>query len=465
MKSFPPYRIQVTKEIPITTRAEREQALERAGYNLFNVPANLVTISLLTDSGTGALSSLQEAAAANADRSYAGSDSYHRFRRAVDDLTSYPHIFPVHQGRAAERVLFSSVLKPGMISLSNTHFDTTRANVEVIGCEARDLPCPEAADLDSDVPFKGNIDVAALEQTLAGPDGPRVGQVLVTITNNGFGGQPVSMANLQAVRNICQRYRVPFFLDAARFAENAWLVIQREPGYQRYTPREVAQMAFALADGCVASLKKDAIAAMGAVIGLRDAELAQKCEMNIIGTEGFRTYGGIAGHDLERIAQGLQEVVNPHYLRAREAEAAHLAGLINEAGIDIVRPAGMHGLYVNAGRLLPHIPPHGFPGHALACELYLAGGIQSSELGSLYLGKFDHDQNMIAPAPFELIRLAIPRRTYTEAHLEYVADVLATIAKNPEAVPQYRIVHAPPALRPFKVRLRQVPTAQTANGQ
>ncbi|PRX50969.1 tryptophanase [Prauserella shujinwangii] len=457
MKSFPPYRIQVVREIPITTRQEREEVLAGAAYNMFDVPANKVTIDLLTDSGTGAVSAAQEAAAAGADRSYAGSDSYFRFREVVAELTGQPHILPVHQGRAAERVLFGSALGPGRISLSNTHFDTTRANVELTGAEARDLPCPEAADLDSTDPFKGNIDLDALERTLTGPDGGRVGQVLVTITNNGGGGQPVSMANLRAVRRLCDRHGVPFFLDAARFAENAWLVTQREPGYGGHAPREVAQEAFRLADGCVTSLKKDGIAPMGAFIALRDAGLAQRCEANLIATEGFRTYGGLAGHDLERVAQGLREVLDPHYLRARTAETAHLADLINEAGVDIVRPAGIHALYLNAGRLLPHIPPRGFPGHALACELYLAGGIRCAELGSLYLGRFDDAHELVAPAPFELVRLAIPRRTYTESHLEYVADVLSSIAKNPERVPEYRVVDAPPVLRHFNLRMRQVP--------
>ncbi|WP_007024679.1 tryptophanase [Saccharomonospora iraqiensis] len=457
MKPFPPYRIQVVKDIPITTRAEREQALARAGYNAFNLPADAVTIDLLTDSGTGAVSAAQEAAAAAADRSYAGSESYYRFRAALDELTGFEYVFPVHQGRAAERVLFSATLSAGRISLSNTHFDTTRANVELLGCEARDLPCPEAADLDSDEPFKGDVDLAALERTLAGPEGDRVGQVLITITNNGGGGQPVSMANLRAVRALCDRYGVPFFLDAARFAENAWLVTRREPGYGGHSPAEVAREAFGLADGCVASLKKDAIAPMGAFLGVRDAELARRCEVNIIATEGFRTYGGLAAHDLDRVAQGLREVLDPNYLRARAGEAEQLAGLVNEAGVDIVRPAGVHALYLNAGRLLPHIPPHEFPGHSLACELYLAGGIRCVELGSLYLGEFDEGHTLVAPAPFELVRLALPRRTYTRAHYEYVADVLADIAKHPERVARYRVADAPPILRHFKMTMHQLP--------
>lgn len=457
MAMMEPYRIKVVEPIPITTRAQREEALARAGYNVFNLRADEVTIDLLSDSGTGAMSAAQEAAAAAGDESYAGARSWFRFHEVVSDLTKYPHILPVHQGRAAERVLFGAALKPGMISLGNTHFDTTRANIELAGCEWRDLPCPEAKDLDSQEPFKGNIDLVALERTLAGPDGSRVGFVLMTITNNGGGGQPVSMANLMATRALCRRYGVPFFLDAARFAENAWLVTQREPAYRGATPREVATAAFQLADGCVASLKKDGISPMGAFIGLRDKQLAEICEANVIATEGFRTYGGLAGQELDRLAQGLREVVDPHYLRSRAESAAHLAKLANDGGVATVQPPGLHAVYLNAGRLLPHIPPERFPGHALACELYLAGGIRCSELGSLYLSTLDENNEVVVPAPYELVRLALPRRVYTQSHLEYVGETLADIAKEPQRVPGYRIVVAPPVLRPFKSRMAPLP--------
>jgi tryptophanase len=453
MRAFPPYRTHVVTKIPITTREDRASALAQAGYNAFNLPASMVTIDLLTDSGTGAVSTAQEAGAAAGDRSYAGSDSFFRFRTALADLTSYPHILPVHQGRAAERILFSNVLEPGRISLSNTHFDTTRANIELLGCEARDLPCAEAADLDSFEPFKGNIDLAALERTLTGPDSGRVGLVLITITNNGGGGQPVSMANLKAANTICRRHGIPLFLDAARFAENAWLVAQRESGYEQRTPREIAEEAFQLVDGCVASLKKDGISPMGAFIGLRDPELAQRCELNLIATEGFRTYGGLAAHDLERVAQGLTEVLDPHYLAARAGDAARLALQAGEAGVDIVQPPGIHALYLNAGRLLQHLPASRFPGHALACEMYLRGGIRCVELGSLYMGQLDENNELVAAAPFELVRVALPRRVYTQAHMDYVADVLADIAKSPERVPGYRLVDAPKVLRPYNLRM------------
>jgi tryptophanase len=456
MRAFPPYRAQVVSGIPITTREERARALQDAGYNAFNLPANMVTIDLLTDSGTGAVSNRQESAAAAGDRSYAGSDSFFRFRQAVTDLTSYPYVLPAHQGRAAERVLFSSLLEPGQISLSNTHFDTTRANIELLGCVARDLPCAEAVDLDSHEPFKGNINIPVLEQILIGPAADRIGMVLMTITNNGGGGQPVSMANLTAVSEICRRHGIPLILDAARFAENAWLVTQRESGYENRTPREVAEEAFALVDGCVASLKKDGISPMGAFIGLRDADLARRCETNLIATEGFRTYGGLAAHDLERTAVGLGEVLDPHYLAARAAEASRLAQQANDVGVDIVQPPGIHALYLNAGRLLPHLTPSRFPGHALACEMYLRGGIRCVELGSLYLGEFDDDNELVVAAPFELVRIALPRRVYSQAHYDYVADVLADIAKSPEEVPGYRILEAPKLLRHFNLRLAPV---------
>ena len=456
MTPMEPYRIKVVEPIPILTREERAAALARVGYNQFNLPAAEVTIDLLSDSGTGAVSAEQNAAAAVGDESYAGSRSWYRFADTVRELTGYPHVLPVHQGRAAERILFSALLREGQLCVSNTHFDTTRGNVERLGAQALDLPCPEAADLDSQEPFKGNIDLAALERTLSGPDGDRVGLVLMTITNNGGGGQPVSMANLMTTAELCREHDVPFFLDAARFAENAWLVTQREPGYADRTPQQVATQAFGLADGCVASLKKDGLAAEGAIIGLRDPELAARCEEDLILTEGFSTYGGLAGHELDYLAQGLREVVRPEYLAARAAATARLADLVNKAGVDTVQPAGIHALYLNAGRLLPHLPPRLFPGHALACQLYLEGGIRCSELGSLYLATLDERHEVVTPAPFELVRLAIPRRVYTQSHLDYVAEVLATIAEDPGQVPGYRITHAPPVLRHFKVLLAQV---------
>src|SRR5205823_4095840 len=312
--------------------------LEAAHYNLFDLRADQVTIDLLSDSGTGALSAAQLAAAMSGDESYAGARSFHRFRAAVEGLTNYPHILPVHQGRAAERILFSTLLRPGQLSLSNTHFDTTRANIELAGCEARDIPCPEARDLDDPAPFKGNVDLASLQQILDSSEGARVAMVIVTITNNGGGGQPVSMANLAGASRICRERGVPLFLDAARFAENAWLVTQREPEFQEWTPRQVAEAAFRLTDGCVASMKKDGMVNIGGFIGLRDEELARRCELLLIATEGFTTYGGLAGRDLDMLAQGLVEVTEPDYLRSRAGMASHLASLARAAGVSIVEP-------------------------------------------------------------------------------------------------------------------------------
>ncbi|MGW5054128.1 tryptophanase [Actinokineospora sp. NPDC004072] len=454
MPLMEPYRIKVVEPIPVLSRAERTEAMRAAGYNPFNLTADQITIDLLSDSGTGAISAAQQAAGALGDETYAGSRSYFRFRDALAELTGFEHILPVHQGRAAERVLFGALLRPGQLCVSNTHFDTTRANVELSGGQAVDIPCAEMRDLDSDAPFKGDIDLEALAALLAGPEDVAV--VVMTITNNGGAGQPVSMANLRATAELCRRHGVPLILDAARFAENAWLVTQREPGWSDRTPAEVARAAFDLADGAVGSLKKDAIVHIGGFLALRDRELATRCEAVVIATEGFRTYGGLAGRDLEMIAVGLREVVDPDYLRARAAQTQYLADLIQSAGVSVVRPPGIHALYLNAGRLLKHLSPAEYPGHALACELFVAGGIRCAELGSLYLGVEDAEGRLIKPAPYELVRLAIPRRVYTQSHLEYVAEVIAEIAKDPGSVPGQRIVSAPDLLRHFHCRTEPI---------
>ncbi|GAA0598018.1 tryptophanase [Actinomadura livida] len=451
-----PYRIKAVEPLPRTTRPQREAALRRVHYNLFDLRAEEVTIDLLTDSGTGALSAGQLAAAMAADESYAGSGSFHRFRDAARELTSYPHILPVHQGRAAERVLFSTLVGPGKITLSNTHFDTTRANVELTGGEARDLPCPQSRDVDGAAPFKGDIDLESLRAVLDGPEASRVALVLMTVTNNGCGGQPVSMANLTEAAAVCRRHGVPLFLDAARFAENAWLVTRREAAYRGRTPHQVAQEAFRLADGCLLSGKKDGIVHIGGFLGLRDSALARRCEPLLIATEGFPTYGGLAGRDMDMMAVGLAEALDPAYLASREHAAAHLAARARAAGVGIVEPPGLHAVYLDAGRLLGHIPAHRFPGQALACQLYLEGGIRSVELGSLYLGREDEHGEPVASAPHELVRLALPRRVYTRGHLDHVGDVLAQIAGEPGKVPGYRITEQAPVLRHFRVRLEPV---------
>nr|WP_037627869.1 MULTISPECIES: tryptophanase [Streptomyces] len=451
-----PYRIKVVEPIALTTRQQREAALERVHYNLFDLRAEEVTIDLLSDSGTGAISAAQLAAGMEGDESYAGSRSFYRFHETVTELTGYRHILPAHQGRAAERILFNTLLEPGGIVLANTHFDTTRANVELSGCQAHDIPCAEARDLDSERPFKGNIDLDKLRSTLEGPDGSRVRVVIMTITNNGGGGQPVSMENLKQTAEICRRHGVPMILDAARFAENAWLVTRHEEGYRDRTPRQVAEEAFRLADGCVMSAKKDGIVHIGGFIGLNDPELAEKCERLLIATEGFATYGGLAGRDLDMMATGLLEVTEPAYLAERADVASHLADRVRSAGVDILEPPGLHALYLNAGRLFPHIPPHHYPGHALACRLYLEGGIRSAELGSLYLGEEDEDGNPTKSAPYELVRLALPRRVYTRSHYDHVGRTLEQIVKNAESVHGYRIVEQSPILRHFRAKLQPV---------
>ena len=446
-----PFRIKAVEPLRFTTRAEREQALQAAGYNLFNVHADDVIIDLLTDSGTGAMSAEQWAAIMRGDESYAGSRSFERFEAVVTDLTGYRHVIPTHQGRASERILFGETVKAGDVVPGNGHFDTTRANIEMQGAEALDLPCPEAADLQSDAPFKGNIDVDALEQVLTENRG-RVPFVMITVTNNTGGGQPVSMDNIKAVRALCDRHGVPLFFDAARFAENSWFVVQREDGYAGGAPRAVAEELFRLGDGCTISLKKDGFGNIGGLLAVNDAELARQCRNLLILTEGFPTYGGLAGRDLEALAQGLLEVTDPDYLRYRVRTAEYLAAKAWAAGVETVRPPGGHAVYLDAATLLPHIPPEQYPGQALACELYLEGGVRSVEIGTLMFGRArpgEPDQ----PAPHELVRLALPRRVYTQSHVDYVGEVIGAVAARAADLRGYRIVEQPPFLRHFTARL------------
>jgi tryptophanase len=448
---FEPFRIKMVEPLPMPSRAERQAALERAGYNIFRLRSAEITIDLLTDSGTGAMSAAQWAAMMEGDESYAGARSYERFEEVVTDLTGFPHLLPVHQGRAAERILFSFLLGPGRMSVANTHFDTTRANVELLGAEALDLPCPESEDLASDDPFKGNIDLDRLDAVLASAE-TKVACVVMTVTNNLGGGQPAALAHLREVRQRCDAYDVPLFLDASRFAENAYLVSVREPGQHHREPREIAEETFRLADGAWASLKKDGLANIGGMLAMRDGQLAQRCRELLIATEGFPTYGGLAGRDLNAIAQGLLEVTDPSYLAYRAESTAWLAAKLANGGIPVVRPPGCHAVYVDVGRMLPHIPPHEYPGHALACALYLEAGVRASELGTFGFGRAQPDGPDI-PARHELLRLAIPRRVYTRNHLEYVADAVIRIGQNPDALAGYRIIEQPPVLRHFSAVL------------
>ena len=441
-----PFRIKAVEPIRFTTRSQREKALRAAGYNVFGLRAQDVIIDLLTDSGTGAMSAAQWGALMQGDESYAGSRSFERFRDVVQDLTGFKHIIPTHQGRAAERILFHTTVQPGDIVLNNIHFDTTRANIEVQGGDARDLVIPEGRMPSLIHPFKGNIHLDALESVLRS-EGDRVRMVMVTITNNSGGGQPVSLENLRAVRELCTRYRKPFFLDACRFAENAWFVKEREAGQQDRTPKDIAQEMFRLADGCVMSAKKDGLSNIGGFLAMNDDDLAQKCRNLLILTEGFPTYGGLAGYDLEAIAQGLIEVVDETYLRYRIGSVAYLAQKLADAGIPIVQPPGGHAVYLDAAMILPHIASLEYPGIALVNALYLEAGIRSVEIGSLMFGL--HPDGTEIPAGMELVRLAIPRRLYTQSHLDYVAQAAVTVAAQREALQGYRITSAPKVLRHF----------------
>ena len=444
-----PFRIKAVEPIRRTTRAEREAALQEAGYNLFLLKAEDVLIDLLTDSGTGAMSSGQWAGIMQGDESYAGARSFFRFEEAVQEITGLKHVIPTHQGRAAERILFGTMLKPGDIVLNNTHFDTTRANVEYRRAEARDIPIAAARRPQEQHPFKGNIDLDVLEQTLS-EQKERVPLVMITVTNNSGGGQPVSMANIRAASEICRRHGVPFFLDACRFAENAWFIKMREEGYSNATPLAIAQEMFSYVDGCTMSAKKDGMANIGGFLALNDDTLAQQCKNVLILTEGFPTYGGLAGYDLEAIAVGLREVLDEDYLRYRIRSVEYIGEILSREGIPMVQPTGGHALYLDAKTMLPHIPPGEFPAWALSLVLYLEGGIRSVEIGSVMFGL--QPDGTEKPAMNELVRLAFPRRVYTQSHVDYVAEVLVHVNNLRDRIRGVRIVESPPVLRHFTAR-------------
>ena len=450
-----PFRVHSVEPIAFTTRSEREAALERSRYNLFGLKAKEVTIDLLTDSGTGAMSTRQWAGMMMGDESYAGSRSYERFNEAVTSITGFSEVLPTHQGRAAERLLFSEAVKAGDVVPSNTHFDTTRANVEHEGAEALDLVIAEGKDSQSEHPFKGNMDVGALDRAISNAGPEKVPMVMVTVTNNSGGGQPVSLENLRAVRKICDQYGIPLFLDACRFAENAWFIREREPGYSETTPTEIAREMFSLADGATMSAKKDGMSNIGGFLAMNDPDLAEKCRNLLILTEGFPTYGGMAGYDLEAVAVGLWEALDEDYLRYRTRSTAYLAELAEEAGVPTVRPPGGHAVYLDAARMLPHIPSSQYPAQALACALYLEGGVRGVEIGSVMFGKPQPDGTEI-PAAMELVRLAIPRRTYTQSHIDYVGEVIAAVAARADDLQGLRIIDQPRWLRHFTAALEPV---------
>jgi tryptophanase len=444
-----PFRIHSVEPVRLTTVEERDAALRAAGWNLFNLHADDVLIDLLTDSGTGAMSRDQWAAIQHGDESYAGSPSWFAFLERVQALFPFRHVIPTHQGRAAEKILFSVVGGPGKVIPNNTHFDTTRANVEFSGAEAVDLVIAEGRDPSNEHPFKGNMDVAALNALLAARAGD-VPVVFVTITNNSGGGQPVSLENLRAVRAVCDAHGVPLFLDACRFAENAWFIKLREPGQaDRSIPDIVREMA-SLANGMTMSAKKDGLANIGGWLALDDDALAEACRNMLILTEGFPTYGGLAGRDLEAIAQGLREVVDEDYLRYRVRSTAYLGEALDKAGVPLVKPFGGHAIYLDARALLPHVPPLEYPGQALAVALYREGGIRGCEIGTVMFGR--HPDGTETPAPMDLVRLAIPRRTYTQSHIDYVIEVVRWVAERAGSLRGMRIVESPPVLRHFTAR-------------
>ncbi len=448
-----PFRIHSVEPLRMTTPQQRSAAVRDAGYNLFNLHADDVLIDLLTDSGTGAMSRDQWAAIQHGDESYAGSPSWFRFLRAVQELFPFRHVIPTHQGRAAERILFSVLGGPGKVIPNNTHFDTTRANVEFTGAEAVDLVIPEGRDPALFHPFKGNLDLSALEQLLS-ERAEDVPVAFVTITNNSGGGQPVSLANLRGASRLCHQYGVPLFLDACRFAENAWFIHQREEGQERREIADIVREMASLADGMTMSAKKDPFGNIGGWLAMNDDQLAEQCRNLLILTEGFPTYGGLAGRDLEAIAQGLQEAVDPDYLRYRIRSTAYLGEAVAAAGVPVVQPIGGHAVYLDARSLLPHIPPLRYPGQALSVALYQTGGIRSAEIGTVMFGR--HPDGSEQPAAMDLVRLAVPRRTYTQSHIDYVIEVVLKVASEAPALPGYRMVSEPPALRHFTARFEPV---------
>jgi len=442
-----PFRIKSVEPIRWTTRGQREDLLRAAHYNLFLLNADDVLIDLLTDSGTGAMSTHQWAAIMEGDESYAGSKSFERFRASVQDIFGFRHVIPTHQGRAAERILFGVTCKKGDVVPNNTHFDTTRANVEFVGAEAVDLVIAEGREPQTKYPFKGNMDVRALEALIDRVGRDHVPLVMLTVTNNSGGGQPVSMDNIRQVSAVCRKHKIPLYFDACRFAENSYFIKLREQGYESKTPNQIAQEMFSYGDGCTMSAKKDGMANIGGFLCTNDDLLAQQEKDLLILTEGYPTYGGLAGRDLEAIAVGLQEALEEDYLQYRITSTAYLGNHIAEHGVPIVQPPGGHAIYLDARAFLPHIPAEQFPAVALATELYLQGGIRSVEIGRLMFG---------AAATMDLVRLAIPRRVYTQSHIDYVVEIILEVWKKREAIRGLKLIYEAPFLRHFTAKLEPV---------
>lgn len=445
---FEPFKCKVVEPIPITTGEHRAEALRRAGYNLFHLRSADVSIDLLTDSGTGAMSQEQWGALLRGDEAYAGAESFYRFEKVVRLLTGYPEVIPTHQGRAAEHLLFRLLGGRGKIVLSNTLFDTTRAHVQASGATGVDLLCPEGFDLRSSHPFKGNLDLSRLQSTLQTVGPQRVGAVVVTVTNNSAAGQPVSMTNLRATSAFCREWQVPFFIDACRFAENAYFIQQREERYSRMSPRDIGREMFSLADGCTMSAKKDGLANIGGFLALRDRQLASKAKELLVLYEGFHTYGGLAGRDLEAIAVGLEEALQETYLSDRIASVAFLGEELKRRGVPVVLPFGGHAVYMDATAFLDHLRPEAYPGQALACALYLDGGIRACEIGSVMFGIEGRS------LPVDLVRLAVPRRVYSRHQLAYVADVAGRLLERRKTLSGVEMIHRPDVLPHFGARFR-----------
>jgi tyrosine phenol-lyase len=451
-----PFKIKMVEPIQLTTVDQREEILRRAHFNLFQIRAEDVMIDLLTDSGTSAMSSEQWAGIMRGDESYAGARSWYRFENGLRELTGMPHILPTHQGRASERILFELVGGAGKVIPSNNHFDTTRANIEHSGARAVDLVIDEGTQPRARHPFKGNLDVNKLERLIAQVGIPKIPLCMITVTNNSGGGQPVSLANIKEVRAVCQRHGIPLFLDACRFAENAYLIKQRESGQENRSAREIAKEMFRLADGATISAKKDGLVNIGGVLLIRDEALAQRANNLLILTEGFVTYGGLAGRDLEAMAQGFVEVLDEDYLQYRLRSVAYLGEHLVAAGVPIVEPPGGHAIYIDAAAFCSHIPAEQFPGQALVCALYRHAGIRGVEIGSVMFGRVDPDTGESSRPDMELVRLAIPRRVYTQSHIDYTVEATIDVFKLRESLRGLRIVEEPSALRHFSAKFEEV---------
>jgi tryptophanase len=450
-----PFKIKTVEPIYLSSEDQRSEYLKRADYNPFQLNSEEVIIDFLTDSGTSAMSSAQWAGMMNGDEAYAGSKSWQRMESVVTDLTSCNHILPTHQGRAAERILYSYLGGEGKIFISNTHFDTTRANIEYSGATAIDLPVPEASDPSVVLPFKGNLDAKRLEETIKEYGPSKIAGVILTVTNNSGGGQPVSMKNAKDVRHICKKYGILYLMDICRIAENSYFIHEREKGYGNKTFKNIAKEMLTLADGIIMSAKKDGLVNMGGFLALKDKEISDACTSSLIITEGFATYGGLSGRDMEAIAIGLEEVFRPEYLHYRIKSTEYLGTHLDKIGIPVMQPIGGHAVYVDAKALYPHIPVHEYPGQALVCNLYLAGGIRSVEIGSVMFGKYD-DKGKLIPSMMELVRLAIPRRVYTQSHIEYVIEVFEKIWKERKNAKGYKITKEPKFLRHFTAHFEPI---------